>query len=52
MDVSSEIERCDREIEECLAYLERGGPQESGALLGYCDWRWEREILMEEKERL
>lgn len=33
-----DIARCDREIARCLAYLERGGPEEIGAYVGLTDW--------------
>lgn len=43
-DINSAIQRCDREIESCVAY---DGPDKHGALWGEMDWRVEREILKE-----
>ncbi|HXR75185.1 MAG TPA: hypothetical protein VN737_04360 [Bryobacteraceae bacterium] len=45
MDYQSEIARCEREMAECEAY---GGKDGFGALLGFCDWWSEREMVMTE----
>lgn len=44
-DLRSYIQRCDREIESCMAY---DGPDQFGALWGELDWRVERGILEDE----
>ena len=46
----TDVDRCRREMAECRAYLNHGGPDEAGALLGYCDWKGELELLLKMEE--
>lgn len=45
-DLEAEIARCDREIERCRAAC----AVDKHAAIGECDWRVERNILLEQTE--
>lgn len=44
-----DISQCDREIAACADY---DGPDLVGALMGWADWTIEKELIMEEIERM
>lgn len=43
--VFAAIEQCDREIARCLAYLDKGGPEDIGAYVGLTDWQTEKRLI-------
>src|SRR6202043_4044439 len=45
IELRRELERCDREIKQCILELQNGNPDVYGALRGVVDWSTEKRMI-------